>query len=117
MYKVAFIITRKGENASNDDKIIVDNFGDERDLYTVKYISPEFTTSKEFVANESQVLHYLEDVLTSIGKDTDPYHEFQLNTLIHPSVMYEIADLCDDEIRRMIMNMTYDCLRFTIRNA
>jgi len=116
MINISYIITRKDQGTSEDDRIDVREFN-ESGLYRVTYSTPEFRRSKTFVATESQVLDYLEDVLFSLSRDTEPFDRFQLNTCIHPPVMYHVADLYEDDVRRMIMNMSRDAVRLNVADA
>lgn len=116
MTNISYIITRKDQTSNRDDRIDVVTFN-ESGLYRVTYRTPEFRRKKTFVATESQVLDYLEDVLFSLSRDTDPFDRFQLNTHIHPPVMYHVADLYEDDVRRMILNMSRDAMRLNVSDA
>lgn len=116
MINISYIMTRKDEGASRDDRIDVRAFN-ETGLYRVTYSTPEFRRNKTFVATESQVLDYLEDVLFSLSRDTEPFDRFQLNTCIHPPVMYHVADLYEEDVRRMILNMSRDAVRLNVADA
>lgn len=117
MFKVRFIVTRKQGGISNDDKILVETYQNEHDLLKVTYSTPDYRQNKTFLASQSRVLDYLEDVLYSLSRDTDPFSHFQLSTIVHPSVIYHVADLYDKDIRDVIMNMTRDSLRFHVNHA
>ena len=116
MLNVSYILTRKDQGSNRDDRVDVRTFND-TGLYRVTYSTPEFRNNKTFVATESQVLNYLEDVLFSLSRDTDPFDRFQLNTHIHPPVMYHVADLYEEDVRRMILNMSCDAVRLNVADA
>lgn len=117
MKQVTFVITRKGEGSRSDDRIDVSTFEGETSLYRVTYRTPELRNNKSFVTTESRVIDYLEDVLYGLSRDTAPFEHFQVSTCIHPSVIYHIADLYDEDMRRLIINMSTDALRFNVGNA
>ncbi len=116
MKQVTFVITRKDQGTQGDDRIEVFSFDNEPSLYKVVYRTPELRNAKTFVATESHVIDYLEDVLYSLSRDTVPFENFQISTCIHPSVMYHVADLYDAEMRRLIVNMSTDAIHFNVRN-
>ena len=117
MIKIRFHITRKDNGGiRTDDKVLVETYGDEPGLFKVTYSTPEVRTNKSFVATESRVMDYLEDIVYSLYRDTDPFSHVQLSTCIHPSVMYEVADLHDKDIRDLLLNMSADAVRLHVRN-
>lgn len=113
MIKIRILLTRKeGGGIENDDKVLVESY--EHGLFQVTYSTPEVRRNKSFVATESRVMDYLEDVVYSVSRDTDPFSHIQLSTCIHPSVMYEIADLYDKDICDILLNMSADALRLHV---
>lgn len=115
MIKLRMLLTRKEGGASNDDRIVVETY--EHGLFKVTYETPEVRKNKSFVASESRVMDYLEDIVYSLYRDTDPFSLIQLSTCIHPSIMYEIADLYEKDVRDMLLNMSADSLRLQVESA
>lgn len=117
MIKIRILLTRKDGRSSNDDKILVETHGEDDEFFRVTYTTPELNRSKTFVATESRVIDYLEDVIYSLYRDTDPFSHIQLSTCIHPCVMYHVADLYEKDVCDLILNMSADALRLRVRNA
>lgn len=117
MLNIRILLTRKDGGPSMDDKILIETYGDEPGLFKVTYSTPDVTRSKAFVATESRVIDYLEDIVYSMYRDTDPFSLIQLSTCIHPCVMYEIADLYEKDVRDLLLNMSADALRLHVRTV
>jgi hypothetical protein len=111
MLTVRILLTRKDGGISNDDKILIHTHGDEGILFKVSYATPGIRNEKTFLATESRVMDYLEDIVNSLYRDTDPFSHIQVSTCIHPCVMYEIADLYEKDVRDIILGMIGDSLR------
>lgn len=115
MSSVSLVFTRKGSGfAADDDRILIKAHGDSREFFDVVFHTPELKSDRKFMASFSGVLRYLEDILTSMRCDTDPFECVQLLTNIHPSVMYHVSDMDESSNRDLILNMTGDALRFDV---
>ncbi len=110
MYRASVYFTRKDMNSYSDDRIIVTARNDSRDLFDVKYDTPDLKNRK-FTTSCSGVLQYVGDILNSMQHDMDPFEHIQVNTAVHPSVMYHVADMDDSEVRNLILDMMRDALR------
>lgn len=116
MYRIRFLLTRMDGGSSNDDKILVETVEDETDIFRVIYSTPEYSRKKTFLATKARVLDYLEDIVYSLWRDTDPFSHIQVTTSIHPCVMYQVPDLYEKDVRDLILNMCKDALRVNVRN-
>lgn len=110
----SLLFTRSGETARSDDKIFVSSYEGSREIFEVKYFTPELRTGRRFLASFSGVLHYIEDTLVSMRNDTDPFESIQVNTSIHPAVLFHISSLDESPNRDLIMNMVRDSLWFNV---
>jgi hypothetical protein len=108
----SLLFTRPNKTSRDDDKIEVISYEDSRDVFEVKYHTPELKNARRFLGSFSNVLHYVEDTLISMRNDTDPFEYIQINTSIHPSVMFHISDLDESPNRDLIMNMVRDSMWF-----
>lgn len=88
---------------------------DSSEIYRIVYLTPELQTTKRFLATSSQVLSYVEDILTSMRYDVDPFENIQVSTAIHPIVMYHVSDMDESSTRDLILNMLRDSMRFNTR--
>jgi len=117
MHCFSVLFTRKDKGPSKDDRIRVSPNPDSRDVFDVFFQCPELRHSRKFTATSSGVLRYVEDALVSMRHDTDPFERIQVLTSIHPSVMYHVCDMDDSDVRRLILNMLEDSLRYDVREV
>lgn len=116
MIKASIYITRTNEPSSGDEKITISETEDSRDLFKVVYKTPEFRARKAFVTTESRVLDYVEDILESLQHDTDPFEYIQVDTIIHPPILYHISDLDEKGIRKLILGMIQTAMRMDVES-
>lgn len=114
MSSVSLVFTRKDKGSAHDDRIIITSHSGSREFFDVLFRTPELKADRKFMASFSGVLRYLEDILTSMRCDTDPFECVQLLTNIHPSVLYHVSDMDESSNRDLILNMTGDALRFDV---
>lgn len=117
MINVTVLFVRKDGRPSTDDKITVSRVTSGSDLFTVTYSTPEFKYDKQFITDARKTCQYIEDTLTSMRHDIDPFENVQVSTIIHPAVLYHVADLDCGHVRSLIMNMVYDALMFNVTNV
>jgi len=118
MIKAELFLTRVGEpRASNDDTIKIAESPDARELFVVTYRTPDYVSRKRFIASEHRVLDYVEDILVSLQHDTDPFEFVQINTVIHPTIMYHVSDMDKASIRELILNVIRTALRTDVENV
>jgi hypothetical protein len=115
MYTIVLRLTRTKEpEASNDDKIIVQQNTIYPNLFDVTYTTPELKVARKFTADESDVMDFFSDTLRGVQTDTDPFGYVQICTAIHPSFIFKVREF-DCEIRCNIMNMIRFALRADIK--
>ena len=115
MVSFTLLFTRKDKGSAHDDKIIVSRHEECSDIFDVVYRSPELRSDRKFIASFSGVLSYVEDVLTSMRHDIEPFENIQMMTVIHPSVLYHVSDMDESMVRDLILNMARDSMRFDTR--
>lgn len=115
MNKVTLRLIRKTGGSRNDDLIRV--FEDEEcpEMYRITYrvadhrSGPKTTT---FYMEHKTLMSYIADVLESLTQDIDPFHCLQVETAIHPSVLYRIdygldCRLVEDTISTALRRVVY----------
>ena len=117
MINATIIFVRKNGRPSTDDKITVSRMDSENDLFKVTFSTPDYTYRKQFITDARKACRYIEDTLTSMRHDTDPFEYVQVHTNIHPAVLYHVADLDSCDVRHLIMDIIYDALKFNVTNV
>ena len=117
MYCSALLFTRKNKGSAYDDKILVSPHEGSHDIFEVKYRNPETNNDKMFLASFSGVLTYIEDTLTSMRMDVDPFEHIQLNSTIHPAILFHVSDMDESGNRDIILNMVRDSMRFSVTSV
>lgn len=114
MYATRILFTRRDLGESSDDAILVTADPDTPDIFEVVYRTPEVKMDRKFFASYSGVLDYIEDTLTSMRHDMDPFENIQVLTAIHPSVLYHVSDMDESVTRDLIIKMIGDSLRRSV---
>jgi hypothetical protein len=117
MLKATIHLTRETNRPSEDDVISISEVEDTRDLFSVTFRTPDFSKKKVFVTTEARVLDYIEDILSSLEYDSDPFQFVQVDSVIHPAILYHTSDLDDGEIRDRIVGMIRMALRTDVESA
>ncbi len=118
MIKAEIFLTRAGKpGPSHDDTIKITESPDARELFVVTYRTPDYANRKRFTASEYRVLDYVEDILVSLQHDTDPFEFVQVNTVIHPSIMYHVSDMDKASIRELILTVVRTAMRTDVENV
>jgi hypothetical protein len=106
--KVTLIVIR---NNNEEDRINVYEDETHREMFRLTYKSADTSkTLKEFYMSERRALNYISDILESLTHDVDPFEHLQVLSDIHPSVMYHVMDLDDEDIRTEIENIVSDAM-------
>jgi len=116
MQKASIHLTRMGQASSHDDVITILECEDTRDLFKVIYKTPDYKKRKAFVASEHRVLDYIDDILASMRHDADPFEYAQVDTVIHPPILYHVSDLDDKEVRSLILTVIRTAMRMDVEN-
>jgi hypothetical protein len=106
--KVTLIVIRKN---NEEDRINIYEDETHREMFRLTYKSADSSkTLKEFYMSERRALNYISDILESLNHDVDPFEYLQVLSDIHPSVMYSVFDLDDEDIRTEIENIVSDAM-------
>ena len=104
----------RSEGRARDDDVIRVFDSDCNDLFRVTFHASEMKKPNQFFASRHYVLEYISDILVATTHDTDPFESIQVDTAIHPSIMYHVADMEDYHIRRLMENTIDAALYRTI---
>lgn len=114
MYGAILLFTRKDKGSAHDDVITISSHSNSREIFEVVFRTPELKMDRKFMASFSSVVQYVEDILTSMRCDTDPFENIQLLTPIHPNILYHVSDMDESGNRDLVLNMIRDALRFDV---
>ena len=82
------------------------------DTYIVKYTPSDLKgTSYQFYMNLEECKKYVYRTLKLLSLDNHPFSHIQLTTRSTPSVLFEIPDLGDSEVRYLIEDALVAALR------
>jgi hypothetical protein len=70
--------------------------------------------SNEFYLTRSAALEYIDSILSSMGYDADPFDFVQLQTAIHPSILFSVSDVSVRSTRTRIDEMVNQSLKATV---
>jgi hypothetical protein len=99
----------RGHGASEKNDDILRVFEDDT-TYRVLFRPQEYKKFAEFFLDKEDVLGYISNILHSLTHDTYPFHEIQVDTIIHPSVLYHVSDLENSDTRRLVLDAIEDAL-------
>ena len=111
MNKCTIRLLRKSLSETDDDIIRVYEDPDFAEMYRITFRSSDVKKASEFYLDHGRTLGYISTVLKSLTYDADPFERVQVDTVLHPSVMYHVADLDDASVRHLIE----DAIDFAIR--
>ena len=113
---VTVYITKKDE--SNDDIITVENEDLHGFVFKVSFRPGEFrNTTNVFYMNRHDTIEYFSSIFKSFSHDVDPFDKVQLSTRMHPSIMYDVIDLEDPDVRWKIEDLIYQALRTEVESV
>lgn len=114
MIGATLLFIHSGKGAAHDDRIIITPYNGSHEIFEVLYRSPELKTDRKFLASFSTTMGYLDDTLTSMRHDTEPFESIQLTTSIHPAILYHVSDMDESSTRELILKMIADALKFEV---
>jgi hypothetical protein len=97
-----------------EDDVIRIYDSDCNDLFRVTFCATDMKKPNQFFATRSWATGYVSEVLMTMTYDTAPFDSIQVDTAIHPSVLYHVGDMDDYEIRRLVEDTVDSALRHTI---
>lgn len=114
MIGATLLFIHTGKGPAHDDRIMVSPHAGSHEIFEVIYRSPELKTDRRFLASFFSTMRYVDDMLTSMRHDTEPFESIQLTTAIHPAVLYHVSDMDESSTRELILNMIADALKFEV---
>ena len=115
MQKVKLFFTRR---TGSDD--IVQIYDDEThvDMVRVVYTPGDHTKkSNEFHMTTRDVLSYVNNILRAMEHDTDPFEFLQIQTAIHPSIMFSVMDLSCRRVQDTLDDMIFQAIRVNVEEV
>jgi hypothetical protein len=112
MLKVKLFFTR----VRGDDDI-VQIYDDEThvDMVRVVYTPGDHTKkSNVFHLTTRDVLSYVDNILRAMGNDVDPFEFVQIQTAIHPSIMFSAMDVHSRRIQDTLDDMIFQAIRVNV---
>jgi hypothetical protein len=107
----ATIYIQRNMSSRSDDTVYIYDTPNCSEVYRVVYKTPESVLATQVYMGRSAVFSYVSDLLKSLTHDVVPFEHVQVNTCIHPSVVYHVSDLDSKDVRRLIENMIYDAAK------
>lgn len=111
MNKCTIRLLRKTLSESDDDVIHVCDDTEFAEMYRVTFRPAGSKKMSEFYLDAGRTMAYIATILKTLTYDTDPFEKIQVDTAIHPSVMYHVSDLDDSSVRHLIEDSIEASLR------
>lgn len=114
MLKATLRFIRDSERANRDDvlRFYVDDCYNE--MVRIVFRPADVSKSSEFYLDQHRAMSYLSGILKSMQHDTDPFEHVQVETAMHPIILYHVSDLDTREIRWSIEDAVSDALHQAI---
>lgn len=112
MLKAKLFFTRRD---GADD--IIQLYDDEEyfEMVRIVYTPGEHTkTSNEFYLTRRDAFGYVSTILKSLLSDNDPFEYVQIQTAIHPSIMYPVSELEESRTRWLVEDMIRDAIHANV---
>jgi hypothetical protein len=111
MNKCTIRLIRKSLRETDDDVVYVSEDSDFDEMYRITFRAAGLKKATEFYLDHGRTLQYIATVLKTLAYDADPFEKIQVDTAIHPSIMYRVSDLNDRELRHLIEDSIDAALR------
>jgi hypothetical protein len=115
MQKVKLYFTRR--NGSDD---IIQMYDDEThvDMVRLVYTPGDHTKrSHEFHLTSRDVLSYVGNILKAMNNDVDPFEFVQIQTAIHPSIMFSAMDVGCRRVQDVLDDMIFQAIRVNVEEV
>lgn len=115
MQKVKIYFTRR--NGSDD---IIQMYDDEThvDMVRLVYTPGDHTKrSHEFHLTSRDVLSYVGNILKAMNNDVDPFEFVQIQTAIHPSIMFSAMDVGCRRVQDVLDDMIFQAIRVNVEEV
>ncbi len=98
--RIANLFIQKSGSPDDEIGILTSNVPG---MYKITYKPHDSKSTYSFFMNQERVLDYISNILRTLSTDIQPFDYLQLQTMTAPSVLYNIADLEDRELRLIII--------------
>lgn len=106
MIKATLFLTHA---TNSDDIIMIKEMS--AGLYELTYEPNDSDKHRTFLLSHIDTMSYISDIMKSLDHDVDPFVHVQVTTAIHPSILYNAADLADSRVRHGVEDMINMALR------
>lgn len=113
MNRATIRFVRDGNDEMEDDVIRIFDT-DCNDLFRITFRAADMKRTSQFMATRHLALQYIADILHTMSHDSDPFESIQVDTAIHPSILYHVADMDEHHIRRLVEDTVDSVLYRTI---
>lgn len=114
MSNPSFLIFVQRKNGDGDDVIRISRSNIDSSRFRVSYDdeTSNATRPREMYLSESEVMEYIDTLITGLSLDKDPFDHFQIMPPAAPSIQFDIADLKNPAVQQAI----YSTLQFSMRH-
>lgn len=113
--KTTLRFIRSGEGQDYDDVITISTTRIS-DVFRVVYTPGDSDTGSVYTSymSRSKTMKYVSDILRGMCYDVDPFDRIQIQTDLHPSIMYSVSDMDSAVARENLENMVDASLHTTV---
>lgn len=115
--KVTLRFQRKSGTASTDDVLRISDDDEYHETYKVEFNPGNGASQYRYYLTRGPLMDYIAGVLRTMPFDADPFEYLQVDTQMHPTVLYHVSDLDDREIRHLIEDTIETALVRIIRKV
>lgn len=113
MQRVTMRFVRDSSDEREDDILRIFDT-DCNDLFRITFRANDMKRANEFMASRSWAVQYISEILHTLIHDTDPFESIQVDTAIHPTVLYHVMDMDEGYVRQLIEDTIDSVLRRNI---
>lgn len=119
MLKVTLRFIRNVDaRAGNQDDILHIYDDDEyHETCRIVFRPKDVKKGSEFYLDERRTMDYISSILKSMQHDSDPFEYIQVDTAMHPTILYHVSDMDNRDIRWSVEDAIYDAIRRPIRRV
>jgi hypothetical protein len=93
MNKCTIRFIRDTESVKGDDVLTISEDDTHADMFCLKFKPCGWKSHNEFYMDRHRALDYIAGVLKTLPHDAEPFQYVQVDSALHPSVMYRVSDL------------------------
>lgn len=114
MLKATLRFIRNNDTPTRDD--VINLYVDDSctEMVRIVFRTADLKKPSEFWLDERRTNGYVSTILKSMQHDMDPFEYIQVDTAMHPTVLYHVGDVDDREIRWAIEDAVADALHQAI---